>query len=326
MSISTDNPPPVSSSSARKHEHKERPCIVKQPSPSPASSTRKRKYNETDTNPPILALKQPPPSLAASTQKRKCKEPNVKRPQSLTYSSKETSTKQSSSLPSGKVKPPSSLPKVKQLPSLTSAGPSTTLLNKLLSDPARESASPSIQYSPVHGQPPSSSTSFHEQLSPIKDKSPQPISISCSPVRDDPNIWISALVLYQRDRAILQSKDWLNDGIIFAAQSLLREQTKEKVCGWQSTQCGKEEGRLFDTVPQNCPFVQILHVTNCHWVVTSNMNVRDQSCYSDVVCIYDSGRPTNIGLNLRKTVCSFFKCPSDIMRFDAMNVVAQPNA
>lgn len=141
-------------------------------------------------------------------------------------------------------------------------------------------------------------------------------------IKDDPNIWISALDLYQGDRAILQSTDWLNDGMIFAAQSLLREQTKEKVYGWQSTQCGKKEG-LFDIVPQKCPFVQILHVANCHWVVASNINVHDGGCYSDVVC---SGRPTNIGLNLRKAIRSFLKCASDILRFDVMNVVAQPNS
>lgn len=43
------------------------------------------------------------------------------------------------------------------------------------------------------------------------------------------------------------------------------------------------------------------------------------------MCIYDSGRPTHISANLKKLICSFFKCTRDTLRFDVMNVQAQPN-
>ena len=46
------------------------------------------------------------------------------------------------------------------------------------------------------------------------------ILVSASPVADikeDPNAWLPALDLYQRDKDILESSQWLNDGIIYAA-------------------------------------------------------------------------------------------------------------
>ena len=85
------------------------------------------------------------------------------------------------------------------------------------------------------------------------------------------NIWISALDLYIEDKAILESTSWLNDGIIYAAQSLLRDETKGQVNGWQSTQCSRNGGS-FKIVPTKQPFIQILHVANCHWTVCSNID------------------------------------------------------
>ena len=74
-----------------------------------------------------------------------------------------------------------------------------------------------------------------------------------------------------RDKQILDSTGWLNDAIIFAAQSLLSLQTKGKVFGWQSTQLSKREG-LFKVIPPGA-FVQILHISECHWAVASNVDV-----------------------------------------------------
>ena len=53
------------------------------------------------------------------------------------------------------------------------------------------------------------------------------------------NLWIPNLV---DDKQILNSDRWLNDNIIYAAEKLLGEHTKEKrILGWQSPQCAKTQ-------------------------------------------------------------------------------------
>ena len=152
----------------------------------------------------------------------------------------------------------------------------------------------------------------------------QPVLISSSPIKDDPNDWIRKLDLFQNDKAVLQSTKWLTDGIIYAAQCLLREETEGKILGWQPSVLSDRK-QLFKPLPPRAPFIQIINVAKCHWIVASNVDVRDGGCYSDVVCIYDSGRPTHISGSLKKMICSFFKCTYDTLRFDVMNVQAQPN-
>ena len=47
---------------------------------------------------------------------------------------------------------------------------------------------------------------------------------------------------------------------------------------------------MFSVVPQSSPFVQILHVDNCHCLITSNVNVHSGASYNDVDIVFDSGR------------------------------------
>lgn len=150
------------------------------------------------------------------------------------------------------------------------------------------------------------------------------IVISSSPVKSDPNLWIPQLGLFFHDKAVLESVQWLNDNIIFAAQSLLHKQTKGKVFGWQSTQCQKREG-LFHPIPSRSSFVQLLHVAASHWVVASNIDIRG-GYYSDTVCIYDSERSLSISSSTKRIICSFVKVVSDAIRFDLINVQGQPNS
>ena len=85
------------------------------------------------------------------------------------------------------------------------------------------------------------------------------VRLSSSPGKSDPHVWISKFNLYLRDKQILESTDWLNDAIIYTAQSLLSLQTKGKVFGWQSTLMSKREGLLLKPIPSG-PFIQILHI------------------------------------------------------------------
>ena len=48
--------------------------------------------------------------------------------------------------------------------------------------------------------------------------------VSDSPVREDPNVWLSGLNLYKRDKEIIKSSvEWLTDSIVDASQQLLKK-------------------------------------------------------------------------------------------------------
>ena len=150
-----------------------------------------------------------------------------------------------------------------------------------------------------------------------------PVVVSSSPVKTDNDNWISHLDLYMNDKAILESTRWLNDGIMFAAQSLLKGQSKGKIFGWKSTQCSKME--KFPPLPtSSCRFIQILNVANTHWIVASNVNVHTDSYYQDSVCIYDSG-VFPVSDTIKKTICQFLKPTPDVFSFDLMNIQPQTN-
>jgi hypothetical protein len=169
----------------------------------------------------------------------------------------------------------------------------------------------------------SSATKKPPRSAPIPKE--ETVVISSSPIKDDPNKWLPHFNLYQQDKAILESSEWLNDGIISAAQNMLQAQTRGKLFGWQSTQFSKREG-LFSVVPPSSPFVQVLHTGNCHWVTTSNVNVHGGGCYKDTIGVYDSGRPITVHSDVIKSICYFFKCKGDVLRLDILNVIPQPNA
>ena len=62
----------------------------------------------------------------------------------------------------------------------------------------------------------------------------QPIMVSTSPAKTVSDVRISNLNLYLKDLQILRSNGWLNDGIMCACQSIIRDLTKGKTLGWQS--------------------------------------------------------------------------------------------
>ena len=144
-----------------------------------------------------------------------------------------------------------------------------------------------------------------------------------SPAKPDQNIWMEKLELYIRDRVILESSDkWLNDNIVRAAQFLLRKQSKGRIVGWQHTQCAKKG---FMALPAKSTFIQILHVSSCHWILVSNVNPRDRSGFFNSVGIYDSNRMMSVSKSLKNEICSFVKPACDLYTFDIMNIQTQTN-
>ena len=84
--------------------------------------------------------------------------------------------------------------------------------------------------------------------------------------------------MYEADKQSLSDGKWLTDNIIDAAQALLR-QAHPYIRGLESVSLG--ETLAFSV--QRGDFVQILNVSNTHWITISNIG-----CKPGIVNIYDS--------------------------------------
>lgn len=135
-------------------------------------------------------------------------------------------------------------------------------------------------------------------------------------------MWVPGLNLFNYDKSILESSEWLNDNIVYAAMKLLEKhrQTKEKhIHGWQSTQKGKN--MEFQVFFPGAKFIQVFHLGN-HWITASNVKCGDHK----TVRIYDSIRSCKPpSLDLMKQICSLVCPKSDSYHFDIMNVQSQNN-
>lgn len=140
-------------------------------------------------------------------------------------------------------------------------------------------------------------------------------------------MWISESGLYLKDKAILESKEWLTDSIIVAVQNMLKKQTEGRIVGWQSTQlCKRKE--MFKPLPLGVPFVQVLNMDEIHWITTSNVKSTTKSVYDDTVNIYDSNWSLRSSLSLPtiQNICSFLKSPAKKLLFQYIDILRQENS
>ena len=146
------------------------------------------------------------------------------------------------------------------------------------------------------------------------------IEVGDSPLKKDLGYWLPKLNLFHTDKNVLETNRWLNDTIIFAAQSILKDQFS--IHGLQSTHLSQ-----FQPVPPYNPFVQILHVHNSHWITVSNSSFGcgSTSHFGDCVKIYDSANPSNVSLTVQNTICSIMKPKSSTLTFEVVNVQSQMN-
>ena len=137
--------------------------------------------------------------------------------------------------------------------------------------------------------------------------------------------WISQLGLFKHDEAILHDKScqWLNDNIIYAALTLLHQHASDTY-GFQSPQCGKHLD--FTPVPTNKKYIQILHVDESHWILISNIDVRQDTMIQNHVCIYDSLKSGCVSLKTKKQIASFTKPIYRELKLDIMNIMSQPDS
>ena len=121
---------------------------------------------------------------------------------------------------------------------------------------------------------------------------------------------------------MIKSGKWLNDST--SSQNLLEAQCSCRgIIGFQNTQLSKTQG--FKPM-QFSPFIQLLHVGECHWVTVSNIDLRSEGAYfNNFAQIYDSFVPSSITRQTMINVCSIMKTRKKEIHFDLVNVMRQPN-
>ena len=102
------------------------------------------------------------------------------------------------------------------------------------------------------------------------------------------------LGLYPADRLCLTNGKWVTDNIINAYQQLLRN-AYPHIGGLENTSVGET---LAFTI-QKGEFVQVLHVSGCHWITISTME-----CQQGVVNVYDSIPSCSVSLRTKEQIAA----------------------
>ena len=130
------------------------------------------------------------------------------------------------------------------------------------------------------------------------------------------NKWIQTTFysLSGEDRALLPSPiGWLNDNLIFAAQTLLKNQSS--IPGFQDTCLGMTMS--FDI--QRGEFIQILHDGHGHWLTISRIGA---SKAVTEIFVYDSMYPS-VGTNTKKQIAALVSSQEKQIVIKMMNIQLQ---
>ncbi len=125
------------------------------------------------------------------------------------------------------------------------------------------------------------------------------------------------------DYAILRSKDWINDSIVYAAQKLLKQHFAY-IDGFQDTHCGPNSS--FRVLPLDGRYVQILHADGNHWVTVSNIDLLTNKGIQDRALVFYSKLPKKLSLDLKRQICSFVRPSAKTFMFDILNIMPQTNS
>lgn len=128
--------------------------------------------------------------------------------------------------------------------------------------------------------------------------------------------WIEGLGLFEHDRDVLLSTQWLSDNIINAAQVLLRLSVPDGLGGLQSPRCGRH--RKFKPVVPREKYIQVLHVDDNHWITVSQ-----DTAVVGIVLVYESLLYPRMNLKTKKQVCSLARPSSQTITFDIVKVMDQ---
>ena len=109
--------------------------------------------------------------------------------------------------------------------------------------------------------------------------------------------WIAALGLKVRDKQLIEGGHWLNDRIINAAMTLVRNVSFEKgIGGLQDAVVGNAYS-FSDSGGLQPGFVQVINVQGNLWITLSNL-----LCTIDQTCVYDSYLDLNVTKVLKKVI------------------------
>jgi len=115
------------------------------------------------------------------------------------------------------------------------------------------------------------------------------------PLAAEDKPWIAALGLKVRDKQRIEGGHWLNDRIINAAMTVVRNVTFEKgTGGLHDAVVGNAYG-FSDSGGLQPGFVQVIDVQGNHWITLSNL-----LCTIDQTCVYDSYLDLNVKKVLKK--------------------------
>ncbi|KAJ8023112.1 HMG domain-containing protein 3 [Holothuria leucospilota] len=132
--------------------------------------------------------------------------------------------------------------------------------------------------------------------------------------RKKPDMWLPHLHLTENERAILLERRWLNDLIINAGQEILK--ASMPVGGLQNTLLMQSTG--FEPVLSE--FVQIVNLTNSHWVLISNIGVPEPH-----IRLYDSSTNARkrYPLDMIKAAACLLQTKESSIIVNVMNVTQQ---
>ena len=113
-----------------------------------------------------------------------------------------------------------------------------------------------------------------------------------------PELWkdFSGIRLYAKHKKVLESRSlWLDDQLINAAQSLLKKQ-HPLIGGLQTPALSSE----LAMIPPNSEFVQVVNVSNNHWLALSTIG-----CRQSTIKVFDSLQCRGLPKHIQKLVADF---------------------
>ena len=150
---------------------------------------------------------------------------------------------------------------------------------------------------------------------------PPPVLISADPATTS---WIKELLLEEDKKILLSTEQWLSDRIISAGLELIRRESGNSILGLQSPVIGQGDG-VFKTVGTHQKFIQILNMSNCHWVLVTNIDIQRNKVSENVVRVYDSYKSKVVTSRALYDICCLMRPRGKSITIDFMNTTMQPN-
>ena len=115
--------------------------------------------------------------------------------------------------------------------------------------------------------------------------------------------WLQKLDLFPSDKRSISEGQWLSDNVITAAQFLIKKKFPD-IKGLQSPLLG--ETLTFDVHPAGVEFVQVLNVSNSHWITVTSIG-----CSSSEIKVYDSFPSCDVSSRVKQQIATLINSKED---------------